>query len=351
MHSVSIPHNICILRISAIGDVTHVVPVVRAIQDSSGDTRITWVCGRLEHEVVAGLEGVRFAIFDKRAGWRAFRDLKRQLAGERFDVLMHMQVAARAGLAGALVKARIRLGWDKARSRDLHQLFINRRVEAAEGQHQVQGFLSFARALGLDAGEPRWDLPVSRESQAFAEQVLPGDQPALVISPCSSHPLRNWAAERYAAVANHAAAGLGMRVALTGGPSDAEASMGQSIERSMRNAAVNLIGRDTLPQSLALLQRAAVVLSPDAGPAHLANALGTPVIGLHACTWSKRSGPYNSLDICVDKFPEAARRFLGKEPEALRWGTRIERPGVMDLIPVDDVIDRLEQVVRGPRQE
>jgi heptosyltransferase I len=113
---------------------------------------------------------------------------------------------------------------------------------------------------------------------------------------------------------------------------------------------VNLIGKDTLPQSLALLQRADIVLSPDAGPAHLANALGTPVIGLHACTWSKRSGPYNSLDLCVDKFAAAARQFRGKEPQDLRWGTRIEQPGVMDLIQIDEVIGKLEQAAGNLRQ-
>ena len=67
-----------------------------------------------------------------------------------------------------------------------------------------------------------------------------------------------------------------------------------------------------------------------------------PVIALHASTWSRRSGPYDSLELCVDRFAEAARRFRGKEPEQLRWGTRIENPGVMDLIEVEDVIERLQ---------
>jgi len=89
-----------------------------------------------------------------------------------------------------------------------------------------------------------------------------------------------------------------------------------------------------------------VVLSPDSGPAHLVNALGTPVIGLHACTWSKRSGPYNSLDLCVDKLAEAARRYRNAAPEQLRWGTRIELPGVMDLVQVDEVIDRLDAALK-----
>lgn len=342
----AVPKNICILRLSAIGDVTHVVPVVRAIQRQTPATSITWVCGKLEHQVVAGIEGIRFLVFDKRTGLRAYRVLVRELAGLRFDVLLHMQVAARANLASACIKAKVRLGWDKARSRDLHGCFINQRVESALWQHQVQGFLSFARALGLDAREPEWNLPVSSASRAFAERVLPGSEPILLISPCSSHALRNWSAERYARVADYAIDRLGMRVALIGGPSELEASTGAAIEKAMCGNALNLIGKDTLPQSLALLQRADVVLCPDSGPAHLANALGTPVIGLHACTWSKRSGPYNSLALCVDRFAVAARQFLGKEAEDLRWGTRIERPGVMDLIQVDDVIEKLEQAAR-----
>jgi len=184
-----------------------------------------------------------------------------------------------------------------------------------------------------------------------AQQVLPGKQRTLLISPCSSHALRNWSAERYAAVADYAIENLGMRVALSGGPGELELSTGTAIEQSMSNEAVNLIGKDTLPQSLALLQRADIVLSPDSGPTHLANALGTPVIGLYACTWSKRSGPYNSLELCVDKFRDAAKQFLGKKPQDLRWGTRIEQAGVMDLIQVDEVIEKLEQAARGLPQE
>jgi heptosyltransferase I len=152
-------------------------------------------------------------------------------------------------------------------------------------------------------------------------------------------------ADRYAAVADYAIDSLGMRVALTGSPSELEASMGKAIERSMTNKAINLIGKDTLPQSVAFLRRADVVLSPDSGPVHLANALGTPVIGLFACTWSKRSGPYNSLDLCVDKFSAAAHKFLRKNPEDLRWGIRIEQKGVMDLIRTDEVIERLNVAV------
>jgi heptosyltransferase I len=88
-----------------------------------------------------------------------------------------------------------------------------------------------------------------------------------------------------------------------------------------------------------------VVISPDSGPAHLASALGTPVIGLYAATPSKRSGPYNSLGLCVDKYTEAAQKFRHKKPEDLRWGQGIEYPGVMDLIGTREVMEKLKGFV------
>ena len=132
------------------------------------------------------------------------------------------------------------------------------------------------------------------------------------------------------------------RVVLTGGPSELELETGQEIESAMHNDVLNLIGKDTINQSVALLQRATVVLSPDSGPAHIASAIGTPVLGLYAATPSRRSGPYNSLDLCVDKYTEVARQFKHKKPEELRWGQRIEFPGVMDLIKTQEVTAKLD---------
>lgn len=109
---------------------------------------------------------------------------------------------------------------------------------------------------------------------------------------------------------------------------------------------LNLVGEDTLEQSKALLARADLVLTPDAGPAHIASALGTPVLGLYAATWSRRSGPWNSLDLCVDRYPEAARKYRGQAATELRWGHRIEEAGVMDLVQVPDVIARLDAFSR-----
>lgn len=317
------------------------VPVVRSIQDHWPETKISWVIGKLEHRLLADLDGVEFIEFDKRAGLAAVNELRRQVRDRRFDVLLHMQVAARANLLSKFLRAPVRLGWDRARSRDLHHHFVREQVQAVPFQHQVQGFLEFPRTLGIEVGEPRWDIPIEAEARQWAEAQLGKDSKTLLISPCSSHALRNWSAENYAEVADWAQNQLGLQIVLSGGPSDLERDVGSAIEAGMQNSCLNLVGKDTLEQSKALLERADIVITPDSGPAHIASALGTPVIGLYAATWSKRSGPYNSLDLCVDRFEQAARKFRNKAPEDLRWGTRIEEPGVMDLIRVEDVIDKL----------
>jgi len=338
--------SICIMRLSAIGDVTHVVPVIHAIRSHLPEAKITWIIGKLEARLLAGLPGVEFIVFDKKGGFDAIRELRRTLKGRHFDVLLHMQVAARANLLSTLVKSPIRVGWDRPRWRDRHQWFINRSVESRPLQHQVDAFLEFAKALDIPVTPPQWNLPVSDEDIRWAKQVLGEGPPILMISPCSSHILRNWQASRYAEVADRAISKHGMRVVLTGGPSELEITTGQNIEQSMQNEPQNLIGKDTIRQSVALLKQATLVLSPDSGPAHIASAVGTPVIGLYAATPSKRSGPYNSLDLCVDKYTEAARKFRQKEPQELRWGQRIEFPGVMDLIETPEVIEKLDGFMR-----
>ena len=340
------PESICIIRLSALGDVTHAVPVLRAIQRQWPQTRVTWITSSLEYKLLSLIDGVEFIVIDKKSGWPGYWKLGRRLAG-RFDVMLQMQTSARANATGACVRAGIKLGWDRFRARDFHRLFMTHAVPETRFEHQLLGHLSFARTIGLEVGEPEWNFPVTEQAAGFIAEKLAGLQRILLISPCSSHSARNWSTEGYAAVADYAIDRLGMAVVLSGGPSALEKTTGEAIENSMRNRPLNLIGRDTLPQLVALLQRADIVISPDSGPAHLANAMGTPVIGLHASTWSRRSGPYHSLPLCVDKFAEAARKYRNKKPEELRWGTRIEDAGVMDLITIEEVIARLEQAIDG----
>jgi len=339
------PQSICLLRTSALGDVTHVVPLVRTLQSAWPQTRLTWIVGKLEHKVVGDIAGVEFLIFDKGAGWSGFRNLRTQLAARRFDVLLHLQVALRANLVSALVHAPLRIGYDQARSKDLHGLFVNRRIEQRSGEHVLEAMASFLEPVGLCQTQVRWDIPIADSAREFAARHLPGDARTLLVSPCSSHTVRNWLPERYAAVMDRATTN-GWRVALCGGPSAYERDFGNAIVEKCKSKPLDLVGRDTLKQFLALAQRATLILTPDAGPMHMANAVGAKVLGLHAASNPARSGPYSDRRWCVDRYDAAARKFRGKSAAELPWGTKLEYPGAMELIETEAVIERLETFAR-----
>jgi heptosyltransferase I len=337
----SIPRSVCILRLSAIGDVCHVLPVVRTLQRAWPDTSFTWVIGKVEARLLGHIPDIEFIAIDKKSTLGGIRTLRAAMRGRHFDVLMHMQLALRASLLSMVIPAKVKLGFDKRRARELQWLFTTDRIRPAQNQHVLDSMFGFAEKFDVYEKVLRWDIPIPDAARDYARRLIPDEVKALVISPCSSHRARNWRAEYYAEIADYAAATLGLKVILCGGRSSEEKRMGESILARMREPCENAIGKDTLVELLATLERATMLLSPDSGPAHMATAVGTPVIGLYAATNPTRSGPYLSRQWCIDKYDVAARRLLGKPAAELPWTTKIERPGVMDLITPDEVTKKL----------
>ena len=344
MPKVPAPRSLCLLRLSALGDVTHVLPLVHTLQAGLPGVALTWIIGRGEHRLLHGLPGVRFVEYDKNTGLAGMRALRREL-GQRFDALLQLQVSARANLLSAFVSARRRIGYDRSRSKEGHGLFIRERIPALGNVHVLDAIGSFCQPLGLVRDGVAWNLPVPDDAHAWARAQWADDgRRTLMISPCSSHALRNWRAERYAALADHAAA-QGWRIVLCGGRSDLERRTGDAILAAMaaRDGVLDLIGKDTLKQLPALLARADLLVTPDSGPMHIANAMGTKVLGLHAATNPHRSGPYSDRRFCVDRYDDAARKYRGTPASDLKWGTKIEAEGVMDLVTVQDAVAAFER--------
>lgn len=346
----SAPDSICILRLSAIGDCTHVVPMVRTIQKHWPQTRITWIIGKVEHMLMGDIEGVEFIVFDKNQGWRAYAELHQQLKGRRFDILLDMQIALRASLASLLIKAPIKLGYDKARAKDKQWLFTNHKVAAVERQHVLDSFFEFTKAIGLAAKELEWNIPIPQAAHDFVSQHINPEQPVLAINPCSSNRARNWrnwSAENYAAIADYAIQHYNMQVVLTGGPDAMEIDMAAAIESHSQFPLINLVGKTKLKELLAVLDRADVMISPDTGPAHMATTVGTPVIGLFASSNPFRSGPYLSQDYAVNEYPKALQEECGLSVEQAKWGQRVRSPEVMLRIRLESVKQRLDQLIEN----
>jgi len=337
------------LRLSAIGDISHTLPLLRTLQTAWPETAITWIIGKQEHALVGDIPGVDFIIFDKSRRWRAYADLYRALKGKRFDVLLHIQMSLRASLASLLVRAKVRLGFDRARAKDGQWLFTNHKIAAAKNQHVIDSFFGFSKALGITERQLSWDIPIPDAARQFAAERVPEGE-FIVISPCSSKAYRNWNVNGYATVAEYAIKKHGLKVVLCGGPSRLEWQYGAEIMAKLDmakqgDAVTNLIGQTDLKQLLAILQRARAVVSPDSGPAHLATAVNTPVIGLYACTNPDRARPYLSAEYVVSRYPEAVQHKYGKMPADLPWGIRVRDAAAMELIQPQDVYPVLDNII------
>ena len=343
LHFEQPPASLCILRLSAIGDVTHMLPVIATLQQQWPDTKISWIIGTIEYQLVKSLPGIEFIIFNKNNGVSEYKTLRNTLAGRRFDVLLMMQVALRANLISLLIRADIKIGYDKARARDFHGLFCNRHIEGPHRVHVLDTFFQFIEKLGIDQRNMDWLLKADQSSRQFAEEVIQG-KATVVINPCSSarkNNWRNWPQQNYAMLVDYLM-DRGFKVILSGGPAQQEKQFTLELMKLCKNQPVNLVGKTSLAQLLALLEQAQCLIAPDTGPAHMGTVAGIPVIGLYASSNPSRSGPYNSQQLTVNAYPAALEKFNAKKIEEARWGERVRDARVMQMITVKDAIQKID---------
>ena len=341
----SLIQSICIVRLSALGDVLMLVPLVRTLQVNFPQAAITWVISRPAYCMVEHLDGVEFIVINKPNSPMDYWRFYKQMRERNFDVLLAAQASLRANLLYPLIHASRKIGYDKLRAKDGHGFFIHEAISPGP-DHTLEGFLKFADVLKAKKKILRWDLPQAKDDVDWALQHLPpGSGPILIVNPAASKPERSWEVSRYIAVILHVQKRWGAQVILTGGPGDYDKKLGELISSKVQ--VTNLIGKTKPKQLLALISKVALVLCPDTGPSHMANAVGTPVIALHAVTSANVSGPYTFRHMAVDCYSEAVVKVLKKTTETNIWGTHAHGKDTMKLIPVQAVKRQLDHFLSG----
>ncbi len=332
------PAEICVVMLSALGDAVHVLPVVNALKRAWPTTRITWVIQPVPYLLVRDHPAVdRFILFRRRKGlgaWRSFRDTARDLRRHRFDLLLALQVYAKAGGLVALAPADIKLGFDRARARDMNWLVTNRRIPARPVQHVQDQYFEFLEYLGIDPQPVEWRISIPdvgrRAQRAFFDGL---DRPACAVVVGTSKPEKNWRPERYARLMDALEQDFGMRPVIVGGPSLIERRAADEILARTGAQVIDMLG-DDMRRLVWLLDGASLVISPDTGPLHVARALDTPVIGLYGYTNPRRYGPYRKYqDLIVDGYA----RHPGEEYPA----SMEHRPGGMARVSVEAVLEKV----------
>lgn len=333
------PREIAVVRMSALGDVVQVLPVVTALRRAYPEARITWVIQPMPYRLIHNHHAVdEFLIFRRYRGWsawRSFMEVTRSLREREYDLVLDLQTAFKAGLVTGLLRAPVKIGLDRARAPELNWLFNTHHLPPRPMRHFQDEYLEFLEFLGIDPYPLDWGLSFTPAEEELQREFFSRfDKPVCAIVVGTSWPEKNWFADRYAKLVDALAVDFGLQCVLVGGPGEVERRMAEEIKKLASVPPVDALG-DDLRRLAYLLAGSSLVVSPDTGPLHLSRGLDVPVVGLYGYTNPKRCGPFRKYeDLVVDGYAS----YPGEDyPLSQEY-----RPEGMGRITVDGVLEKVE---------
>jgi heptosyltransferase I len=295
------PQRILIIKPSAIGDVVHTLPILNLLRKKFADSHITWLvtpqcAGLLEEHPL--LDEV--LLFERRrfgAGWRdpkavaGILHFARELRARNFDLVLDLQGLFRSGWMAWQTGAPIRVGF--ANAREFAWAFYTHRVpiETTE-QHAIERYLTLIESVGCARGPVEFRFNTDEKVRGTVNAMLRGLERFAVLLPGTNWTTKRWPIEKFAAAAESIRGQFNLRIVTAGGPDDVALS-------KQIPADLDLTGKTTLRELVALLERASLVIANDSGPMHIAAALGRPLVAPFGPTNPIRTGPYSRQESVI----------------------------------------------------
>ncbi len=295
------PNRILIVKLSALGDVVHCLPVLHQLRKAAPEAKIDWLVEEAAADLLIGhpyLDRVwisrrkRLLSELKRGETRTLREtfrLAADLRREEYDLVLDLQGLYKSAVWTWWVKGRKKLGWSG--TKEYTGFSLTESIGPENFQlHAVERYLDFIRYLGREPDYPEFVIPRGpEENRAVAEWGFSMESP-IAINPVALWETKLWNVAGFSKLADQIVERLGLPVVFTGGPNDR--AYVDSILSGMRGQALNFCGKTGLKGLAALYRRCAAVVSTDTGPMHVAAAVGTPVVALFGPTDPARTGPY-----------------------------------------------------------
>jgi heptosyltransferase I len=341
-------NSICIIRLSALGDVCLFLPALNAIRRSYPNAEITWIIGKTEAKLIEGINGVEPIVYDKASGVSGMFRLGKKLKNRRFDYLLMAQEALRASFLSLFIRANLRVGFDRARSKDFQRLFTNAAIAPNPNCHMIENYLDFARFLGAATSAIEYNLFIPNEARKKAAAIALGRK-YCILSPIANavrFNWRNWTGEGYAAAIDYVFEKYGLETIVTGANDDENQKSVLEIKTLARHTPIDAVGKTSIKELLALIESAEFVLAPDSGPGHFAAALNVPAIALLAAADPRRAAPRQSPSYAVDAYAKALLKYVGKTPDEVKFGLRVRAAEAMKEIVIDDVTAMIDKVMK-----
>jgi heptosyltransferase-1 len=312
------PERLLLVKPSSFGDIIHTLPVLDAIHHSWPRTAVDWI---VKPEWMVLLEGhpMLREVLPFPMSWRAWRQTIPLIRQRRYDMVLDLQGLLRSGLLSRFTGAPMRIGF--ATGREGSPWCYTRQVVLPDGSptgpvdshctsmhapmHAIDRYLYLAREAGVSVQPPvRFPLPSWPDAERWVDRCwdemgVQSKEMVCVIHPAARWATKRWPAERFALLADRLVAEQGWRVIVIAGAKERE--QGSEVTALIQQPHLDLSGQTSLPQLSALLRRAALVVTNDSGPMHLAVAVGTPVVALFGPTDPRTVGPYGSGHVVLQK--------------------------------------------------
>ena len=345
--------NILIVKLSAIGDVIHTLPALNAVRNYYPNANITWLVEEDAAPLIQGHEALDRVIVSKRKRWlKSLRSLSflntvqevcgfiKVLRDTRYDMILDFQALLKSGILIAFARGRRKIGFGKGLEHMEHSyIFLNERIPAVDMEiHALSRGMMLIDGVGIPTNEVEYKLPVSDHDrkkiyELMKQHGINGAKSLIAINPVAKWETKLWPNKKLAELADMLIDQQDMEIVFTGGVKDY--SIIQTITSSMKGRAINFAGKTTLRELAALYEKAALVISTDTGPMHLAAAVGTPVVALFGPTASWRTGPYGTGHQVITAELECSPCFK----------RRCETTDCMYQISVEQVLNGVQKVL------
>lgn len=282
--------KILVVKPSSLGDIIHALPTVRILRRAFPQADIAWLINENFAPILDGCPVINRVIpfarhrYTTPHGIAELGHLIAALHRERFDWAIDLQCLLRSSLITLTTGARRRTGLSDGREGSTS--FYNELIKIpTPHMHAVDRYLMLPRQLGIQVDCVEFPLaPDPRGAKAGREKLI-------LVNPGARWPTKRWPAPRFGELlARLAALWPDHRLAIIGSPD--ERITAEAIAASAHTPVEVLAGRTTLPQLVDLMRRAALLISNDSGPMHLAVAVGTPVVAIFGPTNPRQTGPY-----------------------------------------------------------
>lgn len=336
--SLPAPRRVLIVRLGAMGDIVHALPVLASINATWPGASVDWLVEPRHRALLDVVHGLNAAIvIDTRrilgpGGWMAS---VAQLRASHYDLVLDVQGLIKSAVLARAAGARTVVGFDRAHAREgLATLCYTSGTDPGPAQHVVDWNLAVAKQAGCTQLRREFPLRVP-EARPAVREWLARVRPFVLINPGAAWPNKRWPAERFGEVASRVARDLGGPVYVLWGPG--ERPLAEQVCAAASNGAAEPTPETTLLDIVAVIARARLVVSGDTGPLHIAAALGVPLVGIFGPTDPRRNGPVSSLDVNVSR-REQCECFHLRSCRAATW--------CLGGIPVDEVYDAVAERLR-----